>query len=331
MNTHILQVDDLSVSFGTLRGDVRVIDGLSFGIEPGEVLGLVGESGSGKSVTAYAIMRLLGTNGKIDRGHIRLDGREISGLSEAEMLRIRGVDIAMIFQEPMTSLNPVYTVGFQIAESMIEHLGYTRSQAMHEAARLMDQVGIPEAKSRANEYPHQMSGGLRQRVMIAMSLACRPKLLIADEPTTALDVTIQAQILRLLLKLRDDFGMAVLLITHDMGVIAETADRVMVMYGGQAVEAAPVADIFAAPRHPYTRLLLNSIPLVHEKKPRLQTIEGSVSAPTQYTVGCRFQPRCPIAIDRCRQSPPSLTMLEGDRAVRCLRAEEIDLIAALGG
>ena len=212
----------------------------------------------------------------------------------------------------------------------MEHLKYSRSRAMTEAVKLMDQVGIPEAKSRASEYPHQMSGGMRQRVMIAMGLACRPKLLIADEPTTALDVTIQAQILRLLMKIRDEMEMSILLITHDLGVIAEVADRVVVMYCGQVVESAPVLALFAAPRHPYTRLLLNSIPLVKQKKERLHTIEGNVSAPNEYAVGCRFNPRCPLATAACRVSVPPLEAVDGEHSVRCLRAEEVDLIKNLG-
>ncbi len=331
MTSAILSAKDLSVSFRTLRGNVNVIDDLSFKIEPGEILGLVGESGSGKSVTALAVMRLLGPNGNIDRGSINLAGKEVTSLNEKEMLKIRGVDAAMIFQEPMTSLNPVYTVGFQIAETLVEHLGYSLSRAMEDAVNLMDQVGISDAVSRANEYPHQMSGGMRQRVMIAMGLACRPKLLIADEPTTALDVTIQAQILRLLMRLRDEMSMSILLITHDMGVIAEIADRVMVMYCGQVVESAPVSDIFTVPRHPYTRLLLNSIPRVTEKKGRLHTIEGNVSSPTNYPSGCRFSPRCPIAIDDCLQCPPPLVETGAECAVRCIRAGETELIQGLRG
>jgi oligopeptide/dipeptide ABC transporter ATP-binding protein len=330
MNSTILSVRDLSVSFSTLRGDVSVIDNLSFEIGPGEILGLVGESGSGKSVTALAVMQLLGPNGSIDQGSISLGGKEITSLSEKEMLQIRGVDVAMIFQEPMTSLNPLYTVGFQIAETLVEHLDYTPPLAMKEAAHLMDQVGIPDAGSRSTEYPHQMSGGMRQRVMIAMGLACSPRLLIADEPSTALDVTIQAQVLRLLLKLRDEMNMSILLITHDMGVIAEIADRVLVMYCGQAVESAPVAEIFSAPRHPYTRLLLNSIPLVHEKKERLHTIDGNVSAPADYVSGCRFSPRCPLVIDACRHSSPPLVETGAGSEVRCIRAGEIELIKGLG-
>ena len=330
MTPTILSVQNLSVSFTTLRGEVNVIDDLNFAIGPGEILGIVGESGSGKSVTALAIMQLLGSTGNISQGCVNLAGKEISSLTEEHMLQVRGVEAAMIFQEPMTSLNPVYSVGFQIAETLIEHLGYSLSQAMEEAVHLMEQVGIPDAGSRLSEYPHQMSGGMRQRVMIAMSLACKPKLLIADEPTTALDVTIQAQILRLLMKLRDEMNMSIMLITHDMGVIAEIADQVMVMYCGQAVEYAPVSDIFNQPRHPYTRLLLNSIPLVTEKKGRLDTIEGNVSTPANYASGCRFSPRCPLAIDACRQSCPPVKEAGIGREVRCIRAEETELIDRLG-
>ncbi|MFW2367135.1 MAG: ABC transporter ATP-binding protein [Desulforhopalus sp.] len=330
MNPPILSVNNLCVSFSTLRGDVNVIDNLNFSIGPGEILGIVGESGSGKSVTALAIMQLLGQNGNISQGSVNLADKEISSLDEEGMLQVRGVELAMIFQEPMTSLNPVYTVGFQIAETLIEHLNYSPPQAMEEAVHLMEQVGIPDAGARVTEYPHQMSGGMRQRVMIAMGLACKPKFLIADEPTTALDVTIQAQILRLLMKLRDEMNMGIMLITHDMGVIAEIADQVMVMYCGQAVESASVSDIFNQPRHPYTRLLLNSIPLVIEKKDRLDTIEGNVSTPANYVSGCRFSPRCPLAIDACRQSSIPIKEIMPGRKVRCIRVDETELIDRLG-
>jgi peptide/nickel transport system ATP-binding protein len=331
MNDAVLSVRDLSVSFSTLRGKINVIYRLSLEIAPGEILGVVGESGSGKSVTALAVMRLLGPSGIIDGGTVTLAGKNLTAFTEEEMLKVRGVDVSMIFQEPMTSLNPVFTVGFQIAETLIEHVDQSKKQAMDEAVRLMELVGIPEARARCSEYPHQLSGGMRQRVMIAMGLACRPKLLIADEPTTALDVTIQAQILRLLKSLRDEMGMSILLITHDMGVIAEMVDRVLVMYAGQLVESGPVQDVFAAPRHPYTRMLLQSIPQVHVKKDRLPTIQGVVSAPSNYPSGCRFHPRCPLAVPVCEQTPPQLVEITPGRQVRCLRAAESALEAEKGG
>jgi peptide/nickel transport system ATP-binding protein/oligopeptide transport system ATP-binding protein len=274
-------------------------------------------------------MRLLGEQGTIDRGRVTLDDVELTALDPAAMLRVRGRDVAMIFQEPMTSLNPVYTVGFQIAEVLIEHLGMARAAALERAAALMDEVGIPAARQRLGDYPHQLSGGMRQRVMIAMALACRPKLLIADEPTTALDVTIQAQILALIRRLRDEHGTAVLLITHDMGVIAEMADRVVVMYAGQVVEQAPVEQLFADPRHPYTRLLLRSVPRVQVRPERLRAIEGNIPSPAALPSGCRFHPRCPDAIERCRAAPPPLESYGGERAVRCWRARESGLRSAL--
>ena len=329
MSAALLEVDDLTVSFSTLRGRLSVLDGVRFAIGRGEILGLVGESGSGKSVSALAIMRLLGEQGAIDRGRILLDDAELSALDDTAMLAVRGRDVAMIFQEPMTSLNPVLTVGFQIAEVLMEHLGVARAAALARATELMEEVGIPAARQRLADYPHQLSGGMRQRVMIAMALACRPKLLIADEPTTALDVTIQAQILELIRTLRDEHGTAVLLITHDMGVIAEMADRVVVMYAGQVVEQAAVEQLFADPRHPYTRLLLRSVPRVQVRAKRLRSIEGSTPSPNALPAGCRFHPRCPDAIDRCRREPPRLERYGAARSVRCWRAAESGLRSAV--
>jgi oligopeptide/dipeptide ABC transporter ATP-binding protein len=328
MTGRLLEVEDLAVSFSTLRGRLNVLEGVRFGIARAEILGVVGESGSGKSVSALAIMRLLGDQGAIDRGCITLDGAELTALDDAAMLQVRGRDVAMIFQEPMTSLNPVYTVGFQIAEVLIEHLGMARTAALERAAALMDEVGIPAARQRLSDYPHQLSGGMRQRVMIAMALACRPKLLIADEPTTALDVTIQAQILELIRELRDQRGTAVILITHDMGVIAEMADRVVVMYAGQVVEQAPVEQLFADPRHPYTRLLLRSVPRVQVRPERLLAIEGNIPSPAALPAGCRFHARCPDAIARCRAEAPRLERHDGERTVRCWRAAESGLRSA---
>ena len=325
----LLRIDGLSVVFQTLDGPLRVVEDVDFVIHRGEVLGLVGESGSGKSVTSLAIMRLLGDQGSIETGAVRLGGTELTALSDAEMLSVRGNRMSMIFQEPMTSLNPVYTVGFQIAEVMIQHLRIGRRDAVERAVQFMRQVGIPAAEQRVGDYPHQLSGGMRQRVMIAMALACQPSLLIADEPTTALDVTIQAQILDLVSTLRRETGTAVLMITHDLGVVATTADRVVVMYAGQIVEEAPTAALFATPRHPYTRLLLRSIPQVSEKRPRLDAIEGTTPSPTRFPSGCRFHPRCPDAVDRCRDVMPVLEHGADGRRVRCWRADEPGLASEL--
>ena len=325
----VVDVNGLGVSFATLRGRLPVLEDVSFSIQPGEIVGLVGESGSGKSVTALALMGLLGQEGRVDSGIISLDGQDLRALNNQQMLAIRGREISMVFQEPMTSLNPVYTVGFQIAEVLIEHFGQRRRAALAQAAELMKIVGIPDAHRRVHDYPHQLSGGMRQRVMIAMAMACQPKLLIADEPTTALDVTIQAQILDLLRELRDQFGTAVLMITHDMGVIASVVQRVIVMYAGHVVEVAPVEDLFSTPAHPYTRLLLRSIPRVQQKRAQLESISGTPPSPTEFPTGCRFHPRCPDALETCRGQLPALDGHGVDRAVRCWRAGEKDLQSAL--
>ena len=324
----LLEVDDLAVSFARAGRRVRVLDGVSFSIEPSEILGVVGESGSGKTVTALALARLLGEQGTIERGRIMLDGRDLATLSADEMTAVRGRDLAMIFQEPMTSLNPLLKVGFQVGEVLTEHLGLDRAEAMSQAIALLDQVGIADAPHRATAYPHQLSGGMRQRVMIAMALACKPKLLIADEPTTALDVTIQAQILALLRELRDRTGAAILLITHDLGVIAETVDRVLVMYAGEIVEEAPVERLFAAPAHPYTRLLLRSIPSVDAKRPTLDAIAGTPPSPTRFPSGCRFHPRCPLRIGSCVEKAPPREPAPGGGIVRCWRAADVRQIEA---
>ena len=326
----LLQVAGLSVVFQTLDGPLRVVEDVDFVIHRGEVLGLVGESGSGKSVTSLAIMRLLGDQGSIDAGTVHLGDTDLTALRESEMLSIRGNQISMIFQEPMTSLNPVYTVGFQIAEVMIQHLKIGRREAAERAVQLMRQVGIPAAEQRVGDYPHQLSGGMRQRVMIAMALACDPSLLIADEPTTALDVTIQAQILDLVATLRRKTGTAVA-DDHPRsrrrrhhcrpgGGDVRRADR-----GGGAG-----GDLFATPRHPYTRLLLRSIPQVSEKRPRLDVIEGTTPSPARFPAGCRFHPRCPDALDRCRTAMPILEPSDDGRRVRCWRADEPGLASELG-
>ena len=294
------------------------VDGVSFEIGGGETLALVGESGCGKSVSALSILRLVPEPaGRIVGGEIRLAGRDVLGLSAREMRALRGNVVSMVFQEPMTSLNPVFRVGSQIAAVVRLHTGVTRGEARQRAVKLLERVGIPAPEDRVDDYPHQMSGGMRQRVMIAMALACGPQLLIADEPTTALDVTIQAQILDLLKELQAESGMAVLLITHDLGIVAETADRVAIMYAGKIVEEADVRDLFANPRHPYTQGLFASLPKVGGKRGRLTTIEGQVPAATQFPPGCRFHPRCPHVMDVCRTEEPGVTMLGPGHRVSC--------------
>ena len=320
-----LRIEGLTVSFPGPAGRMRVIEDISLSIERGEILGLVGESGSGKSVTALAAMRLLSPNARIDSGSVRLAGSDLAQASRADLLRLRGADIAMIFQEPMTSLNPLFRAGFQIGETLEAHRGLSRGQAHERAIELMRAVGISDPERRVDDYPHQLSGGMRQRVMIAMAMACNPKVLIADEPTTALDVTIQAQILALVRRLRDDTGMGVLLITHDLGVVAGMARRVVVMYAGLVMEEAPVQPLFAAPLHPYTRLLLKSIPRVGVKSARLHQIAGTTPPPSRFPSGCRFHPRCPDAIAQCRTELPPLETMPDGRRVRCWRAHESNL------
>src|SRR5436309_4038228 len=319
---HLLEVRNLQTHFPTRAGLVRAVDDVSFYLGRGELLGLVGESGCGKSMTALSIMRLVAPPGKIVGGEIIFDGRDLLKLSNAEMRAVRGDDIAMIFQDPMTSLNPVYTVGEQIAEALRLHRKLSRKQAKQAAIEAMREVSIPDPGRRADDYPHQLSGGMRQRVMIAMALACDPKLLIADEPTTALDVTIQAQILELLDDLRKQRDLAVLLITHDLGVVAEVADRIAVMYTGRIVEESPVEELFARPKHPYTEGLLRSVPKLTaehvEKKERLETIEGIVPSPTALPPGCHFAPRCSYRLPRCTEEEIPLYCLEDDVQVRCV-------------
>jgi peptide/nickel transport system ATP-binding protein/oligopeptide transport system ATP-binding protein len=329
MTEPLLSVRDLQTTFILgRRAEVRAVDGVSFDVFPGETLAIVGESGSGKSVTSLSIMRLLpAATGKITGGHIMFRGRDLATLSEREMRAIRGREIGMIFQEPMTSLNPVHTIGDQISETVIRHEGVSRAKGLERAVEMLALVGIPEPRKRAANYPHQMSGGMRQRAMIAMALACRPALLIADEPTTALDVTIQAQILELMKDLQRQMGMAIIFITHDLGVVAEVADRVLVMYAAQAVETGPVGEIFANPRMPYTAGLMGSIPRLgaSERKVRLTTIPGQVPSLARLPQGCRFAPRCAYAIDACRAGEPALAPVSPGHAARCIRAAEIDL------
>src|ERR1041384_5869258 len=329
---HLLEVRNLQSHFLTRAGLVRAVDGVSFHLDRGELLGLVGESGCGKSMTALSVMRLIAPPGQIVNGEILFDGKDLLKLSDSEMRAMRGDDIAMIFQDPMTSLNPVFTVGEQIAEALRLHRKLSRKQARQATIEAMREVAIPDPGRRADDYPHQLSGGMRQRVMIAMALACDPRLLIAGEPATALDVTIQAQILELIDELRRTRNLAVLLITHDLGVVAEVADRVAVMYTGRIVEESPVAELFARPKHPYTEGLLRSVPKLTEaevkKVERLQTIEGTVPGPTNLPPGCHFAPRCPHRMPRCTEGDIPLYQLEGDVQVRCVLYDLTAAVAA---
>ncbi|MGE0423413.1 MAG: ABC transporter ATP-binding protein [Reyranellaceae bacterium] len=326
----VLQVEDLQTHFFTAIGQVRAVDGVSYALKAGETLGVVGESGCGKSVTALSILRLVANPpGRIVGGAVRFEGRNLLELSDAEMERIRGNEISMIFQEPMTSLNPLYTVGKQIAEAVALHQGLSRKDAWDRAVEMLRRVSIPEPEKRAHAYPHQMSGGMRQRVMIAMALSCNPKVLIADEPTTALDVTIQAQILDLMRELQETTGTAIILITHDMGVVAENADRVVVMYAGRKVEEAPAAELFDNPGHPYTRGLLGSIPQLDVAasrsgpRPRLNEIKGMVPSLFRLPPGCSFAPRCAFATEQCTRVVPSLDEHRPGHFVACWHADKL--------
>jgi peptide/nickel transport system ATP-binding protein len=318
MDKPLLSVRDLTVTFPTRAGPASAVDGVSFDLAAGEVLGIVGESGSGKSLTALSILRLIARPGRIAGGAIVFEGRDLLAESESAMARLRGASISMIFQEPMSSLNPVFPIGDQIMEPLRQHRGLDRRAARLAALELLDMVEIPDARRRLDEYPHQLSGGMRQRVMIAMALACRPKLLIADEPTTALDVTIQAQILDLLGGLQHELGMAVLLITHDLGVVAQFARRALVMYAGRVVESAPVRDLFRSPAHPYTRGLVASMPVMDGPRTPLQAIAGSVPQAAAMPPGCRFAPRCAEAHPACAAGIPPAIRLGPERNVACL-------------
>ena len=320
MADNLLEVRDLVTAFHTDEGVVRAVDGVSFELRDGGTLGIVGESGCGKSVTSLSIMRLIPMPpGKIERGEIVFEGKDLLKISEREMRSLRGNQISMIFQEPMSSLNPVYTVGHQIVEAVRLHQKLDKKKARARAIEMLKLVGIPAAEERIDAYPHQMSGGMRQRVMIAMALSCEPKLLIADEPTTALDVTIQAQILDLLKKLQAEMGMSIVLITHDLGVVAEFVEEIIVMYAGKIVERAKTEELFASPKHPYTRGLLASVPSLEGNagKARLPTIPGVVPDLRDLPVGCRFQDRCPDVVPMCREKEPPLVPLEGGRLVAC--------------
>jgi oligopeptide/dipeptide ABC transporter ATP-binding protein len=321
----LLEVRGLHTEFRTGAGLVRAVDGVSYTVEPGETVAIVGESGSGKSVGAMSILRLIpNPPGEITAGEVLFDGRDLRKLSEAEMREIRGRDIGMVFQEPMTSLNPVLTIGRQITETLEQHQGADRATADKRAVELLEMVGIADPKRRLRQYPHQLSGGMRQRVMIAVALACNPKLIIADEPTTALDVTIQAQILDLLSDLQQRLGMAILIITHDLGVIAEMADTVLVMYAGQIVESAEVGDLFHHPRHPYTMALLKSVPrLDRPRQARLDPVEGQPPDLTKLDGGCAFRPRCRFAVARCAEERPPLRAVgDAEHLVACFRDAE---------
>jgi peptide/nickel transport system ATP-binding protein len=319
----LLSVRDLRTYFYTEAGTAKSVDGISFHIDAGETVGLVGESGCGKSVTALSLLRLVRPPGRIEStSEILFDGQDLAKLDEKSMRAIRGARMAMVFQEPMTALNPVFTVGNQIAEVVRVHHGGSKSEAWDRAVKMLETVGIASPAERAHEYPHQLSGGMRQRVVIAMALVMNPALVIADEPTTALDVTIQAQILELLRELQQKFGTSILLITHDLGVVAETASRVIVMYGGEIVEEALVNDLFALPHHPYTEGLLNAMPQVGHERERLATIPGSVPPPTAWPKACRFHDRCPYAWERCATEHPPLYQVGAGHVSRCHLADE---------
>ena len=318
MSEPLLVVDDLHVRFGTMRGPVYAVNGVSFSIAPGETLGLVGESGCGKSVTSLALLGILARNGKVTNGRALFEGRDLIGLSDKQLRRIRGREIAMIFQDPMTSLNPVLTIGRQIRESLQTHLGLDKRASTSRTADLLDQVGIPSAEARLKDYPHQFSGGMRQRAMIAMALACEPKLLIADEPTTALDVTIQAQILDLLRSLVAERDTALILITHDLGVVAGMCERVHVMYGGMVMEAGSADQVFATPRHPYTLGLLQSVPRLDTPRDReLRPIQGAPRDQLQPPSACPFAPRCAYEVEKSRQEVPQLVEVAPGHRVAC--------------
>lgn len=322
MTAKLLEVHHLKTSFKTEEGIIPSVREVSFTVNRGETFAIVGESGSGKSVTSLSIMGLVRTPGKVE-GEIKFEGQNLLELSKKEMRKLRGNEISMIFQEPMSSLNPVFKIGNQIREVIVQHRKVSRAEAHKLGIEMLERVGIPDAVKVAGNYPHQLSGGMRQRVMIAMALACRPKLLIADEPTTALDVTIQAQILKLIAELSEQENTGIILITHDLGVVAEMADRVAVMYAGEVVEEASVYDLFEKPGHPYTLGLLGSLPTLTEQRDRLDSIPGTVPNMLNMPEGCPFHPRCPYAEERCKLERPELRLKEAGHKVRCLRMEEI--------
>lgn len=314
---YLVDIKNERLSFFTPAGEVKALNDVSIHLKEGEVLGIVGESGSGKSVTAYSLMGLTAHPGKLIGGTLQFNGHEIEKMGEKEMRKIRGKEISIIFQDPMTSLNPVYTIGNQITEVIRLHTDKDKKQAYARAKELLELVGINEPEKRLKQYPHELSGGMRQRVMIAMALACQPQILIADEPTTALDVTIQAQILDLIRGLNEQMNTSVLFITHDLGVVSELCDTVIVMYTGRIVEKAPVRELFNDPKHPYTVGLMSAIPRITKDRPPLETIEGVVPNPTERISGCSFWPRCPHATEQCKQGEPPVVQLSEERQVRC--------------
>lgn len=318
----LLEIEHLSVTFGNRDKNTSVIEDLNLFMQKGETLGVVGESGSGKSVTSLSIMGLHSEANTTVKGRILFEGIDLLSLSAKEMQQIRGNKIAMIFQEPMTSLNPILTCGRQIMEPLLLHTKITKQEAKKRAVELLTLCGIPAPEQRFHEYPHQMSGGMRQRIMIAMALACNPQLLIADEPTTALDVTVQAQILELMKELKNKINMSILMITHDLGIVVDSCDRVIIMYAGQIVESAPVKELFSKPCHPYTKGLIQAIPRLDQKKDRLEAIDGMVPDADKMPTGCRFNPRCPHAWERCRQEMPQLCTIDKNRSVRCFLFEQ---------
>ncbi|MBX9974703.1 ABC transporter ATP-binding protein [Cytobacillus firmus] len=322
----LLEVKDLKTHFFTEDGVIPSVNGISFTVKKGETIGIVGESGCGKSVTSLSILQLVSKPGRIVGGQILLNGTDLTKNSNKQMRKIRGNKISMIFQEPLTSLNPVFTIGSQISESIRLHQKIDRRKAKELAIDMLSKVGISNGDNLYNSFPHQLSGGMRQRVMIAMALSCRPQLLIADEPTTALDVTIQAQILKLMKNLREEYNTSIIMITHDLGVVAEMADRVIVMYAGQIVEQNNVFELFKNPKHPYTQGLLNSTPKIHQLKDQLESIEGNVPTPSNLPKGCKFHPRCPFSMEKCSQQDPPLLQVDSESSVRCWLHEGKEVI-----
>lgn len=321
MNKELLKVEDLKVRFKTEDGHISTVNGVTFSVEEGETLAIVGESGSGKSVTSLALMGILPTNGEVYEGNLNFEGKNLRKLTKKEYRQLRGNDIAMIFQEPMTALNPVFTIGYQLRETLILHYKMTKEQAQKKGLEMLEIVGIPDAEKVMGRFPHQLSGGMRQRVMIAMALSCNPKLLIADEPTTALDVTIQAQILTLMKNLKEKSNTSIMIITHDLGVVAELADRVIVMYAGEVVEEAPVYELFENPLHPYTQGLIASIPKIHDVVDELYSIEGTVPNPSDMPSGCKFYPRCPFGDSECTKVHPKLEYVSERHGHRCIKVK----------